>query len=140
MIEKTICVVDTKTLWPWDYYDDQDIANLKCSELNDKKVLKMEEPTYQVMIYDQFKQLEYKRYITGEVEKITEEEFDEALNVLPPLRWKRDGHIETFCMSEFAINTFTNQYGHFGDQYVKKMIDCSDPSTEIMLEDFKKAE
>lgn len=140
MIEKTICVVDTKTLWPCDYYDDQDIANLKCSELNDKKVLKMEEPTYQVMRYDQFKKFEYERYITGKVEKITEEEFHEALNVLPPFEWKRDGHIETFCMSEFTIHTFTNQYGHFGDQYVKKMIDCSDPSTEIMLEDFKKAE
>jgi hypothetical protein len=62
---------------------------------------------------------------------ITAAQWDEALNVLPPLRWgQRDG-VERFCMSEFYSDTLTHQYARVGSTYCTRLVDYRDEATWI---------
>lgn len=42
---------------------------------------------------------------------ISAENFDDALNVLPPMQWHWAGGCELFCISEFTYDDVTDQYG-----------------------------
>ncbi|MGL5436016.1 MAG: hypothetical protein ACRDBO_11535, partial [Lachnospiraceae bacterium] len=63
------------------------------------------------------------------LKETTEEQFEEALNVLPPLKWCTIDGIEMFCMSEMYTATYTNQYARYEGKYYKKMVDVTDKST-----------
>jgi len=67
---------------------------------------------------------------------ITEAEYIEALEVLPPENWTRDGHIEHFRMCEYWSGPITDQYGRIGDEYRTKRIDVTRPETWLQVEDF----
>ena len=49
--------------------------------------------------------------------EIGREVFIEALEVLPPQRWKRDGDTESFFMSEFLYGTVTSHYVRIGKRH-----------------------
>lgn len=57
-------------------------------------------------------------YISDPV-RITEDDFDYALNVLPPMNWVRSGSVQSFKMSEFTSGRITAIYAQFGDEYWK---------------------
>ena len=54
---------------------------------------------------------------------ISAENFDDALNVLPPLQWHHAGGCELFCISEFTYDDVTDQFGatSYGGQGGKKI-------------------
>mgnify|MGYP003353315303 CR=1 FL=1 len=48
----------------------------------------------------------------------------EALNVLPPQAWRRNGYTESFRMSERWSGTMTSIYCRIGAQWFKLLDDC----------------
>ncbi|MEY2800918.1 MAG: hypothetical protein RL513_502 [Pseudomonadota bacterium] len=56
------------------------------------------------------------KYVT-KPQRITAEDYQEALNCLPPLHWRGGGGAETFKMSEFYTADLTHLYCKVGDRY-----------------------
>jgi len=54
---------------------------------------------------------------------ISDENFDDALNVLPPMQWHHAGGVELFCICEFTFDDVTDQFGatSYGGQGGKKI-------------------
>lgn len=84
-----------------------------------------------VMTFVEYQALEKSRLINGILTEVTEEQFDDALNVLPPLYWTTINGVEMFCMREMYTGTYTNQYARIGDKYYTTMVDVTDKSTWI---------
>lgn len=66
-----------------------------------------------------------------EPEQITEEEWIEALEVLPPMKWGRALGVESFRMSEFYSGNITSIYARVGDSCWKFRDDAYMPIEEI---------
>lgn len=86
-----------------------------------------------VMTFEDFKELECKHLLDGELKEIDSEVFEEMLNVLPPLYWTTCNGVEMFCMSEMYSGTYTSQYAHDkrSGKYYAKLVDCINRSTWI---------
>lgn len=56
--------------------------------------------------------------------EITEEQWTEALEVLPPMHWGRWLGVESFCMSEFYSGRMTNIYAKFNGKFWQFMDDA----------------
>jgi len=54
---------------------------------------------------------------------ISDENFDDALNVLPPMQWHHAGGVELFCICESTFDDVTDQFGatSYGGQGGKKI-------------------
>lgn len=63
-------------------------------------------------------------HITEAVE-ISREDFIDALEVLPPCRWKRHGDTESFYMSEFTYGSITAHYVRINTRYFHFSDDAS---------------
>ena len=65
------------------------------------------------------------------MKEISQEDFDEALCVLPPMKWIRNERYSMFCMSEMWSYSFISQY--LRDKVTGKcyttMVDIHDEST-----------
>lgn len=83
---------------------------------------------------DLYEQKQRERFLTGP-KQITEDDYHEMLNVLPPENWCR-GEFEHFRMCEYTSGTITTQYAHRNGKYICKPIDVCDQSTWITVEDF----
>lgn len=88
---------------------------------------------FQVMETNKFQKIERERILSDKLKQVTEREYEDALNVLPPLNWCNIDGVEMFCMSERYIGTYTTQYAHNyrTGKYYCKMVDCMDKSTWI---------
>lgn len=85
--------------------------------------------TFSVMTWDEFYRFKRNHYLTGEVTEISLDDYDNALCILPPLKWcQRDG-VEEFLMSEFYTDSFTTQYAIKNGKYYKAMVDAMDERT-----------
>ena len=84
---------------------------------------------YSVMTWEEFDQYEKENYLKGEPKEISEEQYEDALNVLPPLKWCTINGVEEFLMSEFYTSSYTNQYAKKGSKYYVKMVDAQDKKT-----------
>lgn len=84
---------------------------------------------------DLYQQKERERFLTGPQE-ITEDDYHEMLNVLPPENWTHSEGFEHFRMCEYTSGSITNQYAHRNGKYITKPIDVCDKSTWITLADF----
>ena len=97
-----------------------------------KKHLKAAQETeYKIMSWNEFKEGERKHLLLNPLEEITEEEWEEMLNVLPPLKWCTITGVEMFCISEMYTGTYTTQYARCNGKYYCKMVDSEDQSTWI---------
>lgn len=75
-----------------------------------------------------------------EPEEITEEEFFEALNVLPPMKWHCLLGVESFRMCEFYSGTITTIYARTDDgRYWKFMDDAYMPTADVVAKVHKAA-
>lgn len=121
-------------------YKSTEIRHLKISikklesENKDTKFLeellnKTKQIDYQVMTWDEFENGRKKFLLSGDIKEITKEEYENALNILPPLKWCEIDGVEMFCMSEMYTSTFTTQYAKIGNKYYCKMVDVSDKGT-----------
>ncbi len=52
-----------------------------------------------------------------DVSEVSEERFNEALNVLPPVGWTRHQGVESFRISERIWGSITDVYARLGDRY-----------------------
>ena len=89
---------------------------------------------YKVVTWNEYITLKRKRYIdNGEIKEVTEEQFNAALDVLPPLKWCTIDGIEMFCISEMTDGTYTAQYAHdkHSGKYYCATVDVMDKSTWI---------
>ena len=89
---------------------------------------------YEVITWNEYEALKRKRYIdNGEITEVTAEQFNDALDVLPPLKWCTIDGIEMFCISEMTDGTYTSQYAHdkHNGKYYCATVDVMDKSTWI---------
>lgn len=84
-----------------------------------------------VTTFDNFLEIQKKAYCTPPVE-ITEELYDEMLEVLPPLKWEFDGKNNWFCLSEMTTGTLTSQYARINGKYYTATVDITDRNTWII--------
>ena len=88
---------------------------------------------YEIMSFDEYQRLEREALLSLPIQPVTEEQFNDALDVLPPLHWVTCAGVEEFCMMEMWTGSYTTQYAHVlgTDQYFSKIVDCRDKSTWI---------
>lgn len=86
---------------------------------------------YEIMTWDDFQAGQKRHLLNGELKEITKKEWEEMLNVLPPLMWCTINGVNMFCMSEMYTGTFTTQYARYNEKYYCKMVDSADKSTWI---------
>lgn len=86
---------------------------------------------FKVMTFDEFQEAQKKKLITGELKEVTEDQYNEMLNILPPLYWVTINGVEMFCMCEMYTGSFTTQYARVGDKYYCTMVDVTDKNTWI---------
>ncbi|CAM3559438.1 hypothetical protein [Parendozoicomonas haliclonae] len=130
-----ILVVNTKMLYLLCYpFTDREAAIESCRKANIE-----EKDDYKLMTWAEFFQAQREKYITPP-KQIDRAEWWDKLEVLPPENWQRGGSFEHFRMMEYWTGTITNQYAKLrcagGCLYLSKMIDTTDESTWIKLEDF----
>jgi len=69
--------------------------------------------------FDRALALNDAKYLDEPTKRITEDDWDDALNVLPPMKWNRYTEFETFMMSECITGDITRVYARIGDDYVR---------------------
>ena len=74
-----------------------------------KEDLLAEEPDLQFLEWEEFSEKVDRNTVT-EPQEITQEQFLEALNCLPPLNWYLTASFECFHMSEFLVSHYTTTY------------------------------
>lgn len=74
-----------------------------------------------------------KSYTDRPIKEITAEEYNDALDILPPIYWCTIDNITMFCMSEMYDGSITSQYAHdlTTDKYYTKLVDITDKNTWI---------
>lgn len=86
---------------------------------------------YEMMTFEEYLSRQKKTMVSGEVSEVTEENYNDSLNCLPPLKWcSRDG-FELFCMREMYTGTYTTQYAKKDGKYYSAMVDVTDENTWI---------
>lgn len=123
---------DGKAIVPrlWNLYDTEEQAQAAFTVRAADITRMFDGPAdYSVMTYDEFKVAE-KSLIIGNsrATEITEEEYDDALGVLPP-KWIKGEEVSGFLMSEHLSGPFTNQYATFQGRYFCKLVDATDRNT-----------
>lgn len=88
---------------------------------------------YRVMTFGDFLEFEREKILAKPLTEITADQFEEMLDVLPPLAWTQHKGVEMFCMAEFYTGCYTSQYAHdlSTGKYYTKIVDYSDRSTWI---------
>jgi hypothetical protein len=86
---------------------------------------------YKIMAYVDFEVAKRTHYLSMPVSEITEDEFYEALNVLPPVNWVTINGVNEFCMSERLTGNFTGQYGRSSGKFYHKIVEMYDKTTWI---------
>lgn len=69
----------------------------------------------------------YEAQFKTPVEEISAEQFDDALNVLPPFAWTRTGGAQSFKISERIAGAITAVYVTIGDRYFRFQDDIHTP-------------
>lgn len=88
---------------------------------------------YKAMSVKEFQKLERTSILENPLEEITEECFQEMLDILPPLCYVEHKGVVMFCMSEFYTGSYTMQYAKEkkSGKYYRKLVDFKDKSTWI---------
>ena len=76
--------------------------------------------------------------LIGEWEEITEEIWGEALNCLPPEKWKTVNGVNIFRMCEYYTDNLTTHYASLKGRFFKAMRRTGDSYTELAEQVFKK--
>ena len=88
---------------------------------------------YSVIPYADFANLEREAILNMPLQEITEEQYNDMLDILPPLAWITLDGVTEFCMSEFYTSHYTHQYAkdRRTGKYYSKLVDYRDRSTWI---------
>lgn len=128
--EETWCLasVSPNPFRVWNFYSDIEAAQENMDRANHRE----DQCCYEPMRYGDYLRKEKDSLVNTPLKEITEEQYDDALNVLPPMQWRR-GTLETFLMSEFWTRTYTTMYAKYFGKCYQKMVDVCDPNTWITV-------
>jgi hypothetical protein len=151
-------IASTQTLTIWSFYPTQQAAEealpeVRAKYMADAEMCKGHHEKYQhreenywlkqaaryelqaqdsrVMTWDQFEAIKAERLLSHPIEEITEEQYEDALNVLPPMRYGENKGIRSFFMSEFYSGNYTNQYAQIDGRYFTKLVNFRNSDTWI---------
>ncbi len=111
--------------------NDQSFHAEWANELRRVKVIQ-----YRLVTYGEYKTAERQKMLSYPLYCITEKEFFDALDVLPPMAHEfLENRVERFCMSEFFTGTYTTQYFRFPNGCFSRMVDFCDRTTWITLQE-----
>lgn len=83
----------------------------------------------EVMTFKEYIYRHDKFYTDKPIREVTEEEYNEQLNILPPLKWVTINEVEEFCCMEMYSGTITSQYCRYKGKYYTKYVCIYDKST-----------
>lgn len=154
-VEPEMWIINTNNMSPYTYCKGKDIADkLKdAQEYNTKEIARLEallmqypnhpiftpmletakKARYEAMTWEEYETRQRAHLLAGEPQEVTEEHYNEQLDVLPPLHWCTINGIEMFCMSEMWSGSYTTQYAYDRStgKYYSKTVDSKDRSTWI---------
>jgi hypothetical protein len=91
--------------------------------------------SYEACPVDSFSEIERREILSGDLEEVCRETWEEMLYVLPPEHWTTRADVETFCMSEHKRGPYTAQYARTRvngvDRFFTRVVDATDPETWI---------
>ncbi len=93
----------------WSFYPTKEQAQhaLDCGILTGKF---KDESTYSIMSLDEYLEVEKAYWITGKVHEISESEWWDMFECLPPLKYGSKNGITYFLMSEMTCGSYTGQF------------------------------
>lgn len=88
---------------------------------------------YSILTLAEFRAKEREKYLSSPLKEVSENTFEEMLEVLPPELWVTIDNVNMFCMSEHYTGQYTSQYAwdKSTDKYYTKIVDVTDKSTWI---------
>lgn len=97
------------------------------------RVEEYERVYYRAMRYSDFERIQRERILKQPLHEVTEQDYEEMLDVLPPLHWVEINGVSEFCMMEMYTGCYTNQYAHDKKtgKYYQKLVDATDRDTWI---------
>lgn len=86
---------------------------------------------FEAITLEEYKKRQREKWLSKEPKEITQEEYDYALNVLPPKKWFRNERYSMFFIGECTTMTFYGQYLYdkASGKYYYAMADIFDEST-----------
>lgn len=95
------------------------------------KVKKILESGFRAVTWEEYKKLQREKWLSKEPKEITQEEYDYALNVLPPKKWHNNERYSMFFIGECTTMSFFGQYlyNKATGKYYYAMADILDKST-----------
>lgn len=90
----------------------------------------------QVMSYPEYMAQKRKAMLSEPLVEISQDDWMEALEVLPPDKWHTDSNgVNKFLMCEHYTGSFTTQYAKYRGRCFSRMVDSEDESTWITLKE-----
>ncbi len=90
---------------------------------------RLESAEYEIMTFDEYWKRHDQYYCDMPVKEISEERYDEMLNILPPMCWCTIDGVTMFCMSEMLSGNITAQYGKCDGKFYCKNVDVYNKET-----------
>jgi len=125
----------------WNFYQTIEAAQIDACAINARPRIKKEieegaEP-YRPMTWDEYRAGQKAHYLDP-LKEILAEDWEYALNVLPPVRWEQVDGVERFMMSERICDTITASYAKFNGRYFRRNVDMADRSTWITADECRR--
>jgi hypothetical protein len=120
----------------WSFYPTLEAAAAKAEEANaySKRVADTQgeaQRPYEPMTYQDYKAAEHQFYLSRPLKEISEERFNEAYEVLPPMAVRNADGVFSFLMIEHWSGPYTSQYAAFNGKHFTRLVDATDPSSWI---------
>lgn len=95
------------------------------------KVTKILASGFRAVTWEEYEKLQREKWLSKEPKEITQEDYDDALNVLPPKCWIQNERYSMFFIGECTTMTFYGQYLYDKEsgKYYYAMADICDEST-----------
>lgn len=85
--------------------------------------------SYQVGTWEEYEAALRAYYLGQPIKEVDAEQWEYALNVLPPMGWETVEGVERFMIRERICATFTTQYAKVRGRYFEKIVDTKEPKT-----------
>ena len=124
----------------WAFFPTAEAAAAKADEANayNQRIVEQQGAPamhYEAMTYEAYKAAERQEYLSRPLQELTEEKYREAFEVLPAEKYQHAGGMESFLMSEHWSGPYTEQYVAYQGRYFTRMVDATDRSTWITVQD-----
>jgi hypothetical protein len=128
-------ITEPSSRFPWTCADTQADAEAKLAALTQEDPQRWS--AGRVMSWETWNAEHEAHYLDQPPKEITAEEWDDMLNVLPPLAWTTDQGVNRFNMSEFTSGIITQQFGRFDGLHLTRYVRHGDRSTYLTPLDFQ---